>query len=72
MGNTGNSETYPYGIRTTGDQDEVYNRVTGKAVAAFARYGIEATQKINDLVAEFKAATAAQKRAIVGEAKAAA
>ena len=69
MGDTGNSNTYPYGIqyaRRRGEGlDQVFNRVTGKVVAEFRAFGIEATQKLNQLVAEYQNATASQKAAII-------
>ena len=72
MGNTGNSDTYPYGIRATLDSDEVYNRVTNETIAEFPRYGVEATQKLNELVAEYKAATPEERAVITGSATVAA
>ena len=72
MGNTGNSDTYPYGLKTVNSKDVVYNRATGEDVESFDRFGVEASQKLNSLVAEFKAATPEQKDVITGKTQAAA
>jgi hypothetical protein len=72
MGNTGNSKTYPYGIKTVGGKDVVYNRATGEDVKSFDRYGVEATQLLNELVTEFTTSSAVRQDEILGKAKAAA
>lgn len=72
MGNTGNSDTYPYGIKTVGNKDVVYNRVTGEDVESFDRYGVKATQKLNDLVEEYQNASQAEKDNILAAKKVAA
>ena len=72
MGNTGNSDTYPYGVKTVGNKDVVYNRVTGEDVESFDRYGVAAAKKLNALVAEFKAASQVEKDNILAPKQAAA
>ena len=71
MGPVGNSNTYPYGLRTVGVKEQVYNRVTDAVVEEYDRYGgAEAAQHLNKLVREFKAASAEEKAVILGEAEA--
>ena len=67
MGGTGNSDTYPYGIQyaVQAKKDQVYNRVTGEVVEEFEPFGIEATKKLNQLVAEYQNATATEKALII-------
>ena len=67
MGGTGNSDTYPYGIQyaVQAKKDQVYNRVTGEVVEEFEPFGIEATKKLNQLVAEYQNASDVGKAAII-------
>lgn len=70
MGNTGNSDTYPYGLRAKGTKEQVYNRVTSVVVEEFDQFdGAKAAQHLNKLVREFKAASPEEKAAILGETK---